>query len=279
MAKRSEHGSRDCDTTRGRCLCRRRLRLPRWVRLAAALLTALPAGLLRADPAPALPFAPGETLTYRIRWGLIIAGHASLRVLPEEDYNGEPALRFAMRAATTPFIDRLYRVRDRVESVVAADLSRALEYTQSQQEGRHARELEVYFDWDDTPQAWRVLDGEAREPVSIEPATFDPLSGVYALRRHPLWVGAEVEMPITDGKVFAMARGKVLREETISTPAGRYDTWVVQPELDQVRAVFEKSPDATVQVWLTRDERRLPVRVSSKVFIGHFTAELTSVTP
>lgn len=249
---------------------------------AAALLASLAflrGGRSQAADASTGPFAPGEELEYRIRWGFITAGHARLQVLPLETYNGQSAYRFTLTARTTPFVDRLYKVRDVVHSVTAADMSRALEFAQDQQEGGTMRQLQVYFDWDDTPQAWRVLNDEAREPVSIEPGTFDPLSGVYALRQSVFVVGSDIELPVTDGKTCVRARGTVLREETIKTPAGKFETFVVQPELSEVRAVFERSPNATMLVWVSKDERRLPVRVTSEVFIGHFTAELTHVTP
>jgi len=50
----------------------------------------------------------------------------------------------------------------------------------------------------------------------------------------------------------------------------------VEPEIRHIGGVFEKSKDAKLNVWVTADERRLPVKITSKVIIGSFVAELIS---
>jgi hypothetical protein len=50
----------------------------------------------------------------------------------------------------------------------------------------------------------------------------------------------------------------------------------VEPELRYIGGVFEKSKDAELNVWVTADEQRLPVKIKSKVIIGSFVAELIS---
>ena len=46
-----------------------------------------------------------------------------------------------------------------------------------------------------------------------------------------------------------------------------------------IGGVFRKSPNATLQVWITNDARRIPVRVKSKVVVGHFSREMTGYEP
>ncbi|OPZ26774.1 MAG: hypothetical protein BWZ02_01890 [Lentisphaerae bacterium ADurb.BinA184] len=96
------------------------------------------------------------------------------------------------------------------------------------------------------------------------------------LRRRAFEVGDGLTLPVTDGKRCALARARVLRRETVCTPAGEFDTLVVEPDLREVKGVFEKSPGARLHVWVTNDARHLPVKLASKVMIGHFTAELTA---
>jgi hypothetical protein len=45
-----------------------------------------------------------------------------------------------------------------------------------------------------------------------------------------------------------------------------------------VGGVFEKSPDARLQLWVTADHRRLPVKLKSKVIVGSFTGELVDMS-
>ncbi|MEI6124975.1 MAG: DUF3108 domain-containing protein, partial [Pseudomonadota bacterium] len=63
-----------------------------------------------------IPFHPGEKLHFKVYWTEILAGEATLEVLPIEKFNGMPAYHFAMTATTVPFVDAFYMVRDRLES-------------------------------------------------------------------------------------------------------------------------------------------------------------------
>jgi hypothetical protein len=69
----------------------------------------------------------------------------------------------------------------------------------------------------------------------------------------------------------------VVGREIIQLSNGtRYDTYRLEPELDLVGGVFEKSRDAKIQLWVTADDRRLPVRIQSKVSVGNFVGELVA---
>ena len=51
----------------------------------------------------------------------------------------------------------------------------------------------------------------------------------------------------------------------------------MEPDLEHVGGVFKRSKDAKVQIWVTADERRIPVKIKSKVAVGSFVGELLSV--
>lgn len=60
--------------------------------------------------------------------------------------------------------------------------------------------------------------------------------------------------------------------------SGTYDTYLIEPELKHVGGVFEKSKNAKIQLWVTADKRRIPVKIKSKVVVGSFVGELVSAT-
>ena len=62
-----------------------------------------------------------------------------------------------------------------------------------------------------------------------------------------------------------------------SVPAGKFDTYKVEPSTEGIGGVFKKDKDAKIHLWLTADERRLPVKVKSKVVVGSFVGELVAV--
>jgi len=69
-----------------------------------------------------------------------------------------------------------------------------------------------------------------------------------------------------------------VRREKIKIGENTYDTYLLEPELREVGGVFEKSKGAKLQVWVSADERKIPVRVKSKVAVGSFIGELISAT-
>ena len=83
---------------------------------------------------------------------------------------------------------------------------------------------------------------------------------------------------MTDGKKHVLGIADVVRRETITVPAGTFDTFLIEPDLAHVGGVFEKSPDAKIQLWVSADHRRLPVKLKSKVIVGSFSGELVSMT-
>ena len=53
-----------------------------------------------------------------------------------------------------------------------------------------------------------------------------------------------------------------------------YDAFLIEPEIEHISGVFKKSKKAKIQIWLTADERRIPLRIKSKVAVGSFVADL-----
>ena len=64
----------------------------------------------------------------------------------------------------------------------------------------------------------------------------------------------------------------VLKRETIKVPAGKFDCRVVEPFLRGPGIFISKGKK--LEVWLTDDADRIPVRMRSEVAIGHVSAEL-----
>ncbi|NNG08293.1 MAG: DUF3108 domain-containing protein [Desulfobacteraceae bacterium] len=221
------------------------------------------------------PFSPGEKLTFQVRWAFIPAGEAVLEIYPLETMNGRRVYHFALTARTYPVVDLIYKVRDRIDAYTDEKLSHSILYKETK-EGQRKKRVVVNFDWE-KGEAQRSNFGEKREPLSIKPGTFDPLSVYYALRLHDLKENMELEKPFTDGKKWILGRARVVKREEVTVLSGRYDTYLVEPSLEHIGGVFKKSKDAKLQIWVTADDRRIPVKIKSKVAVGSFVGELISV--
>ena len=221
------------------------------------------------------PFSPGEKLTFQVRWAFIPAAEAVLEIYPMETMNGRKVYHFVATARTFPVVDLFYKVRGRIDAYTDENLSHSLLYKEKK-DGRRKKRVVVNFNWE-KGEAQRSNFGEKRAPVPIKPGTFDPLSVYYALRLHDLKENMELEKALTDGKKWILGRAKVVKRETVTVISGSYDTYLVEPDLEHVGGVFKRSKDAKVQIWVTADERRIPVKIKSKVAVGSFVGELLSV--
>ena len=245
--------------------------------LPLALLLVLLCGLPPAAWAE-LPFGPGEKLHYNIYWTFILAGSATLETLASGPVEGQEALHFRALAKSTPFIDTFYKVRDSIESFVDPAVTHAILYRKDQSEGDYVRNYLVRFDKNGNV-AYRYSKGALKNAVIIPSGSFDPLSMLFLFRTKALAPGFEFAAPVTDGEKSITGTAKVVKRETIKTPAGEFDTLLVEPDVRNIGGVFRKSPNATLQVWITNDARRIPVRVKSSVAVGHFSMELTGYDP
>lgn len=222
-----------------------------------------------------LPFSPDEQLVYQIRWETIEAGVACFDVLSETTVGQHPCRHFSLKVETSPLVDVFYEVRDKHDSYTDLALNRSMRYSKKET-GSEQRDILVQFDWEKRMATYSNFNND-RKPITIPPGTFDPLAAFYKLRCMDLGNKKEVEFPITDGKRSFMGRAKVLGQETITCFNTTYDTYVIEPELIHFGGVFKKSDKSRLRLWITTDERRLPVRIQSKVIVGSIIGELVSV--
>jgi hypothetical protein len=247
------------------------------IMLAAAVLLININSLNRAfGGTPELPFHSGEKMTFQVKWLSVLAGGATIELLPPETLNSEDSNHFLFTVRTSEFVDMFYKVRDRIESYTDANMTHSLLYTESHR-GKSRKDASVDFDWvKQEAQYSKKGENKQRPPVAIVPGTFDPLSIFFAFRLIDLNEKSEIILPATDGKKMVLGKVNVVRKEVIKVNGISYDTFLVEPELGDLGGVFDKSKDAKLQIWVTADNRHIPVRMKSKVAVGSFVAELAS---
>jgi hypothetical protein len=220
-----------------------------------------------------MPFYPGEKLTFELKWGFIPAGEAVLEVYPMTSIEGTPAYHFVMTARTNAFLDLFYKVRDRIDAYTDLDVTHSLAFRQKQKEGHTRRNIVVDYNWKDNT-ATCAHDEKKKPPISLLPGSFDPLTIFYFARTQALKVNGTLERPVSDGTKCVLGRARVKKRERLSVKGKVYDTFLIEPSIKEVGGVFKKSKNASIKVWVTADERHIPVRVKSKVVVGSFVGEL-----
>ena len=84
---------------------------------------------------------------------------------------------------------------------------------------------------------------------------------------------------VTDGKKSVVGEAYVEAVEDVETSMGVIRSFKVNLDIKHLSGVFKKSDDAELVVWFSADHRRIPVKVRSKVAVGHFTLELVDYQP
>jgi hypothetical protein len=104
---------------------------------------------------------------------------------------------------------------------------------------------------------------------------FDPLSLIYHIRDLDLTPGNSHRFAVfADGKLYTL-QANVTGRQTLETPAGRFNTVIVEPKM-QGGGVF-RDEDARLTIWYTDDARHIPVRIRSEVKVGTITATLRAI--
>lgn len=222
-----------------------------------------------------MPFHQGEKLTFGVQWGFLPAGEATLEVLPADIINGVPSFHFAMITKTNKYIDLFYKIRERQDSYIDNRVTHSILY-KKRSEGKHPRDVVVNFDWEKKEAVYSSF-GEKMKPVSILPGSFDPLSFLYVIRLHDLGIGKVIEISVTDGKKCINVKAVVSKRETIILAGKQYETLLVEPDLETIGDIGKKSNGGNLQIWFTANERKIPVKMKSKVGIASFIFELTDV--
>jgi hypothetical protein len=102
----------------------------------------------------------------------------------------------------------------------------------------------------------------------------DPLSAIFYLRTVKDWENAPV-LNVTDGKKTYQVRIRVLGKETVETALGFFETIKIEPVIQDMEIIFDKKKDGKLYIWLTDDEKRIPVKMKSELAFGSIQVLLT----
>ena len=221
-----------------------------------------------------IPFAPGEKLSFQIKWGLFPVGNAVLETHPSEELNGTLCHKVSLTVKTNKFADSIYKVRTHAVSYVEEGFTRSILYRKKQREGKTNRDVEVRFDYEKNSTRY-FNHGVEGKPLKIPQRIYDPLAIAYLFRLQKAEQGKARKLPTCDGKRVREVGVEVGEETNLKTPAGKYRAVEVSPAMENLRGVFKKSPGGFLRIWYSADARRIPVRMQSKVIVGSFVARLT----
>lgn len=250
--------------------------------LAACLLSAC-CFLLPGRPAADAPFEwrrvennafrAGEKIEYELRYGVISAGKSSLEVPDMTHLNGRKVYHIVSHAKTNRTFDKVFKVRDTNESWMDAEALCSLRFTSNLREGGYRKQTQSDFNHAAATFSY-VKAGKDRfddRNGAIQPFVQDALSALYYIRAIDLQVGQEyVFSANSDGKNWPM---KVIVKgvENVDLKMGTFTCFLLEPVLAG-EGIFKSK--GKLEVWVTTDKRRIPVRMRSEVAVGSFTVDM-----
>jgi hypothetical protein len=212
------------------------------------------------------PFRPGESLRFSVQYGPVKAGSAYLEVPEIRDWNGRPAYSLVARAESNSFFSRFYKVRNRIESVWDKGGHFSWRYAENRREGKFREQSEIIFDHE--RHEARYANGRT---FPIPPRVQDALSAFYFTRFQALPLGGSIVFDYHASRKSQPLEVKVLGRERVETPAGTFNCVAIEPIL-KAGGIFKNK--GRLVIWLTDDERRMPVLMKSKVAIGSISVVL-----
>ena len=228
------------------------------------------------DPLKELPvinneaFKRGELLTFRMHYGIIEAGVATLGITEEEkEIAGRKTYHVIGLGQSKGAFDLFFKVRDRYETYIDDKSIVPWIFLRHVNEGGYKIDQSYVFNH----YSEKVNVGEG-EMFKIEPNMQDMLSAFYAARNLDLGAAKPGEVYaincFMDKEVWPL-KIKFIGRETITTGLGTFKCLKYRPIMQQGR-IFKSEED--LNIWITDDKNHIPILGQADVLVGSIKAEL-----
>lgn len=220
-------------------------------------------------------YQSGEILKYRIHYGLLNAGFATLEV-KSTTYEGKPHYHIKGEGSSSGAVRAFYKVDDLYETYIDKATNKPSKFVRKISEGGYTRDQVITFDHKD--KTAKINDRKAQK-VSYKEFSGnvqDLLSAFYYLRNletDDLKTGDYMNVDILMADETYKFRLKILGRETIKTKFGKIKTIKIRPYVQSGR-IFKESESVTM--WVTDDANHIPVQIKAELMVGALKAELHS---
>ncbi len=224
---------------------------------------AVDSGAAASQMAP-VPFGAGERMDYDVRYLGGKKGVGSMEVKEITDVRGRPTWHTVFKVEGQVIF--LINVNIKLESWFDVATLNSLRFHQDQRYTgtKKIQTIEIF------PERGMYKEDKLEERVTVQ----DPLddgSFLYFVRSIPLEVGKEYSFQRYYKPDKNPVKIKVVRRETVKTPAGEFKTLVLRPEIKSGGLFAE----GKAEVWITDDAVRMVVKLESDLPVGTISLWLT----
>ncbi|WP_133440481.1 MULTISPECIES: DUF3108 domain-containing protein [Chryseobacterium] len=217
----------------------------------------------------------GEVLRYRIHYGILNAGTASLTTL-KTTYKGQPHYYVKGYGKTTGAVRAFFKVEDNYESFINYNTGLPSFYVRDVQEGNYTQHYETVFNHNN--QTLLLTDKEKNTTQSLKSVSGiqDMLSAFYYLRSlddSELKVGSVKKLNVwIDDEMFPFQL-KVVGAENIKTKFGWIRSLKIVPQVISGRVFKDKEG---VTLWVSNDRNHIPLAIKAELAVGSLKADIDS---
>lgn len=219
-------------------------------------------------------FKVGEYFKFRIHYGIVNAGYATLEV-KEATKNNKKVFHAVGKGYTTGATKFFFKVEDLYESYFDKETGKPYQYVRKISEGGYTKNQEGFFDQVKNTVLVKDYKNNKQKTISVTEDIQDIMSTFYYLRNHPSVGKMKVNESITLDMFFddevVKFKMKYLGKEDLKTEFGTVSCLMFRP-LVQSGRVFKEEESLTV--WISDDENRIPLRIKASLAVGSLKADL-----
>ncbi|MDX8390505.1 MAG: DUF3108 domain-containing protein [Mariprofundaceae bacterium] len=232
----------------------------------------LSGGDLQAKP-DCLPYI-GEQLTFSIGWEFVYAGTSTVSY--EKLASGGYAIRSFAR--TNKFFDMFKKVRDVIlsEGICHKGNMQSTRFELNQHENRYKANKLTVFDWQNNRALYTQNDSTDIYDVPV--GHLNVLDAFSKVRQLDLQLGSELHIPVFDSrKVYDVVVKVHKKTEMLRAPWGGFVKCVLIEPILKTAGIF--SSKGRIKIWMTHDDRHIPIKLTAKIKIGRIIGRLIDYQP
>ena len=240
------------------------------------LFTAL---FARGNDSP-VALSDGETLKYRVRWGLFPGAGEIVVKARETEIAGMPHINITTHTSTRGFVRSLYVFDGEGECIFDARDGRLLAVKAwSSTSKKNTRTMAVL---DHSKQQVQYVDylrpDRSLELPLPEGNPMDLITSLIQTRTWDLKPGEKREVTVMFDDEFYDITIEAEGYERVRTGMGEYNALLLVPSMpENPKGLFKRG--GRVRVWISQDELRLPVKFEVSMKVGTGVAVLSDYTP
>ncbi len=219
-------------------------------------------------------YEDGEWFKFRIHYGFVTAGYATLQV-NDAILNGKEVYHIKGKGETTGMNKFFFRVEDYYHSYVDKKKDIPYRFIRKIDEGGHTKDIEIDFDHVSGKALVHNKKHETKKLVDFPKDAQDMVSAFYYLRNNldteNIQEGDTVNMDMFFDKESFKFKLKFLGREELKTEFGRVPTLKFRPYVEAGRVFKEKE---SLTVWVTDDGNKMPVLIKADLAVGSLKASL-----